>query len=465
VKHTGKTNADGDTANGRSHLPLWQQLQAVAAVLLAVRSGTSTTVALDKVDAVLKPGVQALAFQVLRSLGRAQALRQLLAARAPPAAADALLCTALALAWRDEDAPYEVFTLVNQAVEAAKRSPTTKAQASFINACLRRFLRERGALVAATDQDPVARWNHPAWWIDRLKIDYPANWQEILEANNGHAPMTLRVNARKSTRAQYLADLHSAGIEAHLSDVPGCLVARSGITLDVARPVHDIPGFTGGVVSVQDAAAQLAAPLLLQGMEATRTLNVLDACAAPGGKTAHLLELANFQVTALDIHAIRCERIHQTLQRLGLTARVMVGDASRPKSWWDGGLFDAVLLDAPCTASGIVRRHPDVRWLRREGDIGRLAAVQANLLNTLWALVKPGGRLLFCTCSVFRAEGADQIQTFLARHTNAALLPSPGHLKPHFRAKGNPVPDNPSGDHDGFYLALLEKGAASTGRA
>jgi 16S rRNA (cytosine967-C5)-methyltransferase len=143
----------------------------------------------------------------------------------------------------------------------------------------------------------------------------------------------------------------------------------------------------------------------------------------------------------------------------------MVGDASRPKAWWDGGLFDAVLLDAPCTASGIVRRHPDVRWLRREGDIGRLAAVQANLLNTLWALVKPGGRLLFCTCSVFRAEGADQIQTFLARHTNAALLPSPGHLKPHFRAKGNPVPDNPSGDHDGFYLALLEKGAASTGRA
>ena len=451
---------DPEVGAARSSLALWQQLQAVAGVLQAVRQGTSTTAALDKLDPALKPGVQALAFHVLRSLGRAQALRKLLADRAPPAMADALLCTALALAWRDEDAPYEVFTLVNQAVEAAKRSSATKAQASFINACLRRFLRERNALVAATDLDPVARWNHPAWWIARLKTDYPANWQEILEANNGHAPMTLRVNVRKSTRVQYLADLHSAGVEAHLSDVAGCPVSNSGITLEVPRPVHDIPGFADGMVSVQDAAAQLAAPLLLEGMDPTRTLNVLDACAAPGGKTAHLLETADCQVTALDIDATRCERIHQSLQRLGLNARVTVGDASQPQTWWDGELFDAVLLDAPCTASGIVRRHPDVRWLRRESDIARLAAIQANLLNTLWALVKPGGRLLFCTCSVFRAEGTDQIQTFLARHTNAALLPSPGHLRPHFRANTNPVPDNPSGDHDGFYLALLEKGSA-----
>ena len=444
----------------RLSLPLWQQLQAVSIVLLAVRSGTSTTVALDKVDPGWKPGVQALAFHVLRSLGRAQALRKLLADRAPPAMVDALLCTALALAWRDEDAPYEVFTLVNQTVEAAKRLPATKAQASFVNACLRRFMRERCAMVAATDQDPVARWNHPAWWITRLKKDYPVNWQEILEANNRHPPMTLRVNIRKSTRTQCLDDLHSAGIAAEPAEVPGCTVGNSGILLDVARPVDEIPGFADGVVSVQDGAAQLAAPLLLQGLDASNKLNVLDACAAPGGKTAHLLEIANCKVTALEIDATRCERIVQTLQRLGLTARVTVGDASQPQAWWDGELFDAVLLDAPCTASGIVRRHPDVRWLRRESDIARLAHIQAKLLNTLWALVKPGGRLLFCTCSVFRAEGADQIQTFLARHTNAALLASPGHLKPQFKANGNPVPDNPSGDHDGFYLALLEKGAA-----
>ena len=460
MKRIRNANSDRDTANVRDNLPLWQQLQAVAAVLLDVRSGTSTTVALDQVALALKPGVQALAFHVLRSLGRAQALRKLLAGRAPPPAADALLCTALALAWRDEDAPYEVFTLVNQAVEAAKRSPATHAQASFINACLRRFLRERIALVASTDQDPVARWNHPAWWIARLQIDCPTCWQAILEANNGHAPMTLRVNVRKSTRAQCLADLHAAGIDAQPADVPGCPLGNSSIVLEVARPVHEIPGFADGVVSVQDSAAQLAAPLLLQGMDASAKLNVLDACAAPGGKTAHLLEIANCQVTALDIDANRCERIHQTLQRLGLQARVVVGDASQPQAWWDGTLFDAVLLDAPCTASGIVRRHPDVRWLRRESDIARLATIQSNLLDALWPLVKPGGRLLFCTCSVFRAEGADQMQTFLARHTNAALLASPGLLKPQFRANGNPVPDNPSGDHDGFYLALLEKGAA-----
>jgi 16S rRNA (cytosine967-C5)-methyltransferase len=429
-------------------------------VLQAVRQGTSATVALDKIDLALKAGVQALAFHVLRSLGRAQALRRLLAERVPPPAADALLCTALALAWRDEEAPYEVFTLVNQAVEAAKRSSTTKAQASFINACLRRFLRERTALVAATDQDPVARWNHPAWWIARLKTDHPAHWQEILDANNGHAPMTLRVNARKSTPVQYLLDLNATGMEAHLAGVPDCPFGNSGIELEVARPVQEIPGFAEGVVSVQDSAAQLAAPLLLQGMGPSQTLSVLDACAAPGGKTAHLLEFTDCEVTALDIDPARCGRIDQTLQRLGLKAHVVVGDASEPDAWWNGRLFDAVLLDAPCTASGIVRRHPDVRWLRRESDIARLAAIQANLLNTLWTLVKPGGRLLFCTCSVFRAEGEDQIQTFLARHTNAALRHSPGHLKPHFRAKDKPVPDNLSGDHDGFYLALLEKNSA-----
>ncbi|MDO8252790.1 MAG: transcription antitermination factor NusB, partial [Rhodoferax sp.] len=179
-------------------IPLWRQLQAVAAVLLAIRSGVSGTAALADVAADLRPGVQALTFHVLRSLGRAEALRQLLASRTPPPPADALLCTALALAWRAEDAPYEVFTLVNQAVEAAKRSAATQPQASFINACLRRFLRERDTLVASTDKKPVAVWNHPKWWIDRLQKEWPDRWQAILAANNRHAPMTLRVNARRS---------------------------------------------------------------------------------------------------------------------------------------------------------------------------------------------------------------------------------------------------------------------------
>jgi len=434
-------------------IPLWRQLQAVAAVLQSVRSGVSGTAALADVPADLRPGVQALTFHVLRSLGRAEALRQLLASRSPPPPADALLCTALALAWREEDAPYEVFTLVNQAVEAAKRSAATSAQASFINACLRRFLRERDTLVASTDNKPVAVWNHPKWWIDRLQKEWPASWQAILAANNRHAPMTLRVNVRRSAVLPYLQTLKAAGLDASAA-------GSWGVTLAQPQPVQDLPGFADGVVSVQDAAAQLAAPLLLSGLTSAVPLHVLDACAAPGGKTAHLLEIADCTVTALDVDAARCEKIHQTLHRLGLQAEVLVADAADTSAWWDGQLFDAILLDAPCSASGIVRRHPDVRWLRRESDIAQLAVIQARLLKALWTLLKPGGRLLYCTCSVFRAEGEDQIQTFLAHNTQATLLPSPGHLLPHNGANGNAVPDNLACDHDGFYYALLEKRTA-----
>ncbi len=432
---------------------------------MAVRGGESATTALAAVERTLRPGVQSLVFHVLRQLGKAEALRRQLASRAPPPQADALLCTALALAWDEASAPYEVFTLVDQAVEAAKRSPATQKQASFINACLRRFLRERAALVAAADQDPVAQWNHPRWWINRLKQDQPQHWQDILRANNTQAPMTLRVNARRATQAQQLKVLHDAGIDAQA-------VGTQGIVLAKARPVGDIPGFDGGVVSVQDAAAQMAAQLLLApefaggitsgsaSLQPGEKLRVLDACAAPGGKTAHLLELADCEVTALDIDPARCERIHQNLQRVGLTAQVVAADAAQPSAWWDGRPFDAILLDAPCTASGIVRRHPDVRWLRRESDIAQLAAIQSRLLAQLWPLLRPGGRLLYCTCSVFRAEGDIQIQTFVAHNTGAVLLPSPGHLMPHSGANEDAVPDNPISDHDGFFYALLEKSAA-----
>ncbi len=419
-----------------------------------MREGQSATAALAAVPADLRPGVQALVFQALRWLGRAEALRRQLARRAPSPAVDALLCTALALAWRTDEAPYEPFTLVNQAVEAAKRQPSTRAQSAFVNACLRRFLRERDALIEATDEEPVAHWNHPRWWIERLKRDHPRDWADILEANNLKPPMTLRVNTRRTTVADYLNRLEEAGIDARPA-------GEYGITLEQALPVAQIPGFAEGFSSVQDAAAQMAAPLLLTGLQAKgRPLRVLDACAAPGGKTAHLLELADVEVTAIDIDGARTERIGQTLTRLGLAADVRTADAARPQEWWDGRPFDAILLDAPCTASGVVRRHPDVRWLRRESDIAQLSIVQANLLSVLWPLLAPGGRLLYCTCSVFRAEGDEPIQTFVAHNTDAIIRPAPGHLKPQSTANAHAVRDNLLGDHDGFFYAVLEKRAS-----
>ena len=432
-------------------VPLWRLLQAAASALAAVRQGQSATPAIARIPHEARPGAQALAFHVLRQLGRAEALRKQLAKRAPPPAADALLCSALALAWREEDAPYPPFTLVDQAVEAAKRGKDTRNQQAFINACLRRFLRERDALVAATEADPVARWNHPRWWITRLQHEYPEQWEAILAENNRAAPMHLRVNTHKISRGP-LQQLLAA---AHIASEP---IGSYGLVLERPLPVDAIPGFTEGLWSVQDAGAQLAAELLVPGLP--DTARVLDACAAPGGKTAHICELARqAQVLALDVDPVRCERIHQNLDRLGLEAQVRAADAADTAAWWNGEPFDAILLDAPCTASGIVRRHPDVRWLRRESDVAQLAAQQKRLLTALWPLLKPGGRLVYCTCSVFHAEGEAQIAAFLAHNSTALLRPGPGHLLPGDGAEGGALPDNRPSDHDGFFYAVLEKSA------
>jgi 16S rRNA (cytosine967-C5)-methyltransferase len=431
--------------------PLWQLLQATAKAVQAVRSGRSLTAELESVAAPLRPAVQALSFQAMRQLGRAMALRALLAKKAPPPAADALLCTALALVWQDESAPYPVHTLVNQAVEAARQQRQTQAQSSFINACLRRFMREREDLVAQTDQDPQALWNHPPWWVARLQSEYPQDWRHLLTMAQKPAPMSLRVDQQHQTVAAYQAQLQALGWGS-------TAVGASGLQLDKAVPVQLLPGFAQGHVSVQDAAAQVAAPLLLQGRATDKPWRILDACAAPGGKTGHLLACyPQAQVVALDVDAKRCERIAQNLQRLGVQAQVKAADAAQPELWWDGQLFDAILLDAPCTASGIVRRHPDVRWLRRPGDSAQLGQIQSKLLKALWPLLVPGGRLLYCTCSVFKSEGDETVQAFLQRNTDAYLLPSPGHLIPGQMPKGLPVEDNPLGEHDGFYYALLEK--------
>lgn len=436
--------------------PLWQLLQATAGVAQAVHHGRSMTAAIEQVPKDLRPGVQALSFQAMRWWGRAVAVRKLLARKAPPPAADALLCTALALSWRDDLAPYAVHTLVNQAVEAARRHKDMRAQAPFVNACLRRFLRERDALLLVTQSDLTAQWNHPAWWVKRVQHDHPDQWTAILEAAQSAAPMSLRVNQQHHTAAEYLAVLQTQNIAGKVIAIAG---VPSGVQLDKAVPVHVLPGFAQGHVSVQDAAAQWAAPLLLNGLQAAGAqLRLLDACAAPGGKTGHLLECApTAQVLALDVDPQRCERIQQNLERLQVQAQIVAADAADTSKWWDGQLFDGVLLDAPCTASGIGRRHPDVRWLRRETDVAQLANIQAKLLKALWPLVKPGGRLLYCTCSVFKAEGETQIQTFVQHNTDALILPSPGHLTPSNATSDVSLRDNVMGEHDGFYYALLEK--------
>ena len=433
-------------------LPLSRLLQHTAQAVQAVRDGQSLNEALARVPPAARPGTQALAFQVMRHLGGALAARQRLAPKTPPPAVDALLVSAIALSWPgiEDGARYAPHTLVNQAVEAAKQS--LKPSASFINAVLRRFLREGEAIVAALQADPVATWNHPRWWIDRLKADWPDDWQALLQANNQHPPMTLRVNARRGSAAAYVERLAAAGLA-------GELVGPHAVQLSTPSPVHLLPGFAAGDVSVQDAAAQLAAPLLIgDGLPAGA--RVLDACAAPGGKTAHLLELAELDVLALDSDAQRLARVDDTLGRLGLSARTRAGDARDPTAWWDARPFDAILLDAPCSASGIVRRHPDVRWLRRPGDIGRLAQVQSELLDALWPLLKPGGRLLYCTCSVFKTEGQLAIDAFLQRQPGVTLAShpaSPGHLLPRPDNRGSARTPAHGASGDGFFYALMTK--------
>jgi 16S rRNA (cytosine967-C5)-methyltransferase len=440
-------------------LPLARLLAHAADAVQAVRAGESLTTALERCPPAARPGAQALSFHALRWLGAAQAVRAQLAPRAPPPAVDALLLTAIALLWpgsvaEGEAAPYPDHTLVDQAVEAARAR--AKASASFVNAVLRRFLRERDAVVAQALREPQARYNHPRWWIERLRADWPAQWQAILEADNLRAPMTLRVNARHGDAQAYLARLADHGIAAQAVGTHTVVLARPS-------PVGALPGFAAGDVSVQDAAAQRAAPLLLAGGSLAPGARVLDACAAPGGKTAHLLELADLDLTALDADPVRLKRVEETLARLGLAGpqvRWIAADAGAPQAWWDGRPFDAILLDAPCSASGIVRRHPDVRWLRRESDIGALAATQARLLDALWPLLRDGGRLLYCTCSVFKAEGQHQIDAFLQRNPRAQVVAdpaSPGHLLPLADNGTEPPAPGTSAAADGFFYALIEK--------
>lgn len=318
--------------------------------------------------------------------------------------------------------------------------------AKLVNAILRRWLRERDALNARLDRDTVARHAHPRWLVDAFVRDWPEHADAILAANNAPAPPMLRVNTRRTTRDRMLAALAQAGCEAQ----PHAFL-RDAITLAANTDVTRLPGFGEGHFSVQDGAAQCAADLLdLQSGQ-----RVLDACAAPGGKACHMLERAEVQLVALDADARRAGLIHANFARLGLHGDARTGDAGDPPAWWDGKPFDRILLDAPCSATGVIRRHPDIKLHRRAGDIAQLTGEQRRLLDALWPLLAPGGRLVYATCSVLRDENARIVEGFLAAHADAhaaaAELPV-GHVA----GPGRQILPG-EGGLDGMFYAVLAK--------
>jgi len=317
----------------------------------------------------------------------------------------------------------------------------------LVNALLRRFQRERDALEAKLAKDEVAVSAHPAWLLALLKQAWPEQWPAIVAANNRRPPMTLRVNRRRRARDAYLATLEASGMAAEPSPH-----APDALTLQQAVNVEQLPGFAAGEVSVQDAAAQLAALLV----DPQPGMRVLDACAAPGGKTGHLLEICDdIELVALDIEEKRLVRIEQNLDRLGLTAELVAADAAMPSAWWDDRPFDRILLDAPCSASGVIRRHPDIKLLRQADDIEQLVKLQARILQALWPLLKPGGTLVYATCSVLPQENAEQLANFLANHEDAKERPLEKRWGQATTIGRQILPDQEG--MDGFFYACIEK--------
>lgn len=322
--------------------------------------------------------------------------------------------------------------------------------AGLVNALLRRYQRERAELESAVAANPAAEFAHPLWFIEELQRDWPEHWQSMLTAGNERPPMTLRVNQRRTDREEYLATLTQQGITAR-----ACVHSDDGVVLDAPMDVMALPGFSAGLVSVQDEGAQLAAPLL----DAGAGMRVLDACAAPGGKTCHLLErhpdLA--MLTAVELEPRRAARIRENLERLGLSTELKVGDAAEPARWWDGLPYERILLDAPCSASGVVRRHPDVKARRTPAEVTAAVGLQARLLAALWPLLAPGGKLLYVTCSVFQRENARQLGAFLQGRDDAAALP----LAADWGLSAGPGRQVLTGEGgmDGFYYACLQKRA------
>lgn len=418
-----------------SRLPLtslaFSLLQA-ARIDAAIFAGQSLADGLlARVDSAVRPAVQDLVYGSLRRYGRDDFFLNRLLAK--PLADEEVRALLLVAIYRLETRPDAEHTVVDQAVVAAGELAEGRFR-GLVNGVLRNFLRQRETLSAALADDAVARAQHPDWWLAHLQAAYPQDWPAIVAAGNEPPPMALRVNLRRCTRDAYLARLTAAGI-------PATPVGEAGLALAKPLPVERLPDFSEGLVSVQDPGAQLAASLL----DPAAGSRVLDACAAPGGKTAHLLERADLDLLALDLKPSRCRRISENLERLGLSAEVRSADCARLNTWWDGRPFDAVLADVPCTASGVVRRNPDAKWLRREADIASFAAAQSRILDALWQVVRPGGKLLYVTCSVFPAENGEQIDAFLARQPLARRRHQEQLL--------------PTAEHDGFFYCLLEKHA------
>jgi 16S rRNA (cytosine967-C5)-methyltransferase len=375
----------------------------------------------------------------LRCYGRVQAIVRGLSRRAhgEPLTEALLWCALYAL----ESGRYADYTVVDQAVRACAALDRRSAK-GYVNALLRGFLRERASLEARLRNDIEARYQHPRWWIELLKQHYDG-WETILAAGNSHPPMCLRVNRRRANTDEYRARLAVQGIDARP-------IAGQALLLERPVPVERLPGFDEGDVSVQDAAAQRAAGLL----DLAAGQRVLDACAAPGGKAGHILESQDVRLTALEADAVRCARLEHNLARLRLDAHVLNADCTRRDDWWDRIAFDRILADVPCSASGIARRHPDVKWLRRAADLAAFAARQGAILDALWPVLGPGGKLLYATCSVFPPENDAVIDAFIPRSSSiggrAVRVPL---------ADGAPAQGLPDAERDGFYYALIQKQA------
>lgn len=394
--------------------------------------------------AALRGATADLCYRTLRNRGRADALLSALSER-EPSPPELRELAVMALGLLDPYGPlglehplrYAPHTLVDQTVDAARGDRALAHGAGFLNALLRRMLREPDLCRRAAPPAQSLDLNYPAWWRDRIRAAYGADSDAILAAGLIAPPLTLRVNPRRVARPAALDRLAAAGLAA----TP---IGAAGIRLAEGVPVSALPGFAEGWLSVQDEAAQRAAPLL----DLAPGQRILDACAAPGGKTGHILELVEADVTALDADAVRLARVRENLDRLGLNARVVAGDARVPAPWWDGRPFDRILADLPCSASGIVRRHPEIRWLRRPTDLPSLSVLQQQILDALWSVLAPNGKLLLVTCSVFPVEGDELAQQFAKRHENAVREPSLGQLLP---CSGSDA------DHDGLYFALFKK--------